>query len=202
MSSFTEAQKVVAAHEGGYANVPEDLGGPTMWGWSALTLRRLGLTPDKCGIPPDKVVRVLPLHPQVAVWEREDGKVSAWGDWTCVRWMPRYVSDQLFCAEFWVKGRFAEVQDQTAATKLYDFAVNAGPATSWRVAQRAAGLPLNACDGVPGAQSLAAVNALGPGFVRAMAGAMTEYYEGIIKARPANAKFRANWLARAQWGVK
>jgi lysozyme family protein len=115
--------------------------------------------------------------------------------------MPKTVGEQLYLAHFWTPGRYAEIAHQSSATKVYDFAVNAGQGTAWRVAQRAAGLAPGACDGVPGAISLAAVNALGPAFVKTMAVSMTVYYEDCIRRRPDNEVFRSNWMKRASWGV-
>jgi len=104
---------------------------------------------------------------------------------------------------FWDPGQYAMIDDQTCATKVFDFAINAGPGNSAKVAQRAA----NDCghqlvvDGDLGPKSFAAINACGPAFVGTMAYEMGKYYRAVVANRPASAKFLKNWLKRAAWGI-
>ena len=159
-------------HEGGYANDPNDLGGPTMWGVSSLMIKRLKLSPRDCGIDADD-----------------------WGDYTIIQQMPLANSVEFYRKNFWLP-IYSQINDQTAATKIYDFAVNADAANAHRVVQRAAGV---ADDGAFGPGTLAAVNAMGDKFVPAMCAEMVKYYEAIITARPKNETFRKTWMKRAAW---
>jgi lysozyme family protein len=173
MSTFDEANKVLAFHEGGWCDVPGDKGGETNFGWSTLTIKRLGLSAADLGIP---------------------GSMFSPG---YLKPMRKEVADQLYKKFFWDKGGYSNITDQASATKVFDFAVNAGIENAARVAQRACGATV---DGQLGPKSFAAINAMGPAFVPAMRDAMVAYYEDLIRAVPSDEQFRSNWIKRAQWG--
>lgn len=173
MSRFEDAIPVVMQHEGGWVDDPDDLGGETMMGWSTLTITKLGLKPRDLGIDQDEFTH------------------------GCLKLMKASTAEDLYRKHFWDRYGFAAIVDQTAATKCFDFAINAGPGNAATVAQRACGATI---DGLWGPQTFARINATHD-FVRAMATEMANYYESIIKARPKNEKFRSNWMRRAAWGV-
>jgi lysozyme family protein len=173
MATFQAAIPVLMAHEAGWCDVPGDLGGETNFGWSTLTIKRLGLTAEDLGIK---------------------GPMFSPG---YLKGMPRERALELYERFFWLPA-YGQISDQISATKVFDFAVNAGANNSARVAQRAAGVSV---DGVLGPVSVAAINALGTRFRDLMGESMVNYYEAIIKARPVNAKFRTGWLKRAAWGT-
>ena len=105
---------------------------------------------------------------------------------------------------FWDRYGYAGINDLTAATKVFDCAVNCGPARAHAMAQRAAALCGAPCtvDGQLGPESMKAINASSPKqFVVELAGQMRAHYARIIAARPLNAKFERNWFARAAWGT-
>lgn len=176
MASFDLSIPVVLQHEGGWVNNPKDPGGETNFGWSMLMIKRLGLTPEQLGVP-----------------NFDPG---------CLKLMTVETAKALYRAHFW-SPYFDQILDQTAATKLFDFGVNAGMEHGIQVAQRAAtdsGHP-TAVDGVVGPGTIKAINASGSAFVPAMAKEMEAYYRAVVAHRPASAEFLPNWLHRAAWGV-
>lgn len=176
MANFDPAVKVVLIHEGGWVDDPVDPGGETNFGWSMLMIKRLGLTPEQLGVP-----------------NFEPG---------CLKFMSVDTAKSLYRQHFWLSW-FDQIDDQTAATKICDFGVNAGVEHAIQRAQRAAndcGAQLKV-DGAMGPATVAAINAAGSGFVAAMAKEMEDYYRTVVANRPASAKFLPNWLHRAAWGV-
>lgn len=184
MSKFEDAIPVIMAHEGTPTNFwvddPADPGGETVWGWSMLTIKRLGLTPADLGLPYST------FFPG------------------CLKQVSKATCEALYRKYFWNQWGYGNVADQVAATKMMDSAVNMGPKRAAEFAQRACntlGASLSV-DGSLGAKSWAAINACNPeDFVRAFADEMAAYYERIILRNPALAKFRKTWLRRSTWGV-
>lgn len=184
MSSFEQAIPVIMAHEGTPTNFwvddPADPGGETVWGWSMLTIKRLGLKPRDLGLPYDD------FFPG------------------CLKTVSRATCEHLYLVYFWLKYGYQNVADQTAATKMMDAAVNMGPKRAAEFAQRAAnslGAQLKV-DGALGPKSFAAINNCDPkAFVQAYAGEMAAYYLRTIERTPSLGKFKKNWLRRAEWGV-
>jgi len=185
MSKFEDAIPVIMAHEGTDTNFwvddPADPGGETVWGWSMLTIKKLGLTPQDLGLPQ------LVFTPG------------------CLKAVSKQTCQSLYRKFFWNQLGYQNVADQTAATKMMDAAVNMGPKRAAEFAQRACnalGAALDV-DGSLGTKSWAAINACdSEDFVRAYADEMSAYYLRIIARNPSLAKFQKNWLRRAQWGVK
>jgi type VI secretion system secreted protein VgrG len=181
-AKFELAIPIIMKHEGGWVNDSADLGKETNFGWSTLTIKRLKLTEADLGIPGPMFV---------------DGYLKP---------MKKEKAEELYRKYFWDNLGYSNVNDQKVSVKLMDSAVNMGPKRAAEFAQRACNTlganPQLTVDGSLGPKSFAAINACDPQkFVNAFADEMTAYYERIIKARPANAKFRRNWLKRAQWGV-
>jgi len=185
MSTFDLAIPVIMAHEGTPTNFwvddPNDLGGETVWGISTLWIKRQGLTPYDLGLN------------QAAFTPG------------CLKNVTKQTCQSLYKKYFWNQYGYYNVNDQTAATKMMDAAVNMGAKRAAEFAQRACntlGAQLTV-DGSAGAKTWAAINACDPeDFVRAYADEMTAYYKRIVQARPLNGKFLKNWLKRASWGVK
>ena len=175
MSTFEAAIPVVLQHEGGWVSDPDDAGGETNYGISMRLIQKLSLRPRDLGIPQD--------------------------DFTpgCLKAMSRDAAMRIYRDQFWLKDRYGDLVDQTAATKVFDAAVNMGPASATRCAQRAVGV---GDDGVLGPVTIEAINAVPPrAFVAKMAEQMEQYYRRLCEIRPQNAKFLSNWLHRARWGV-
>ena len=140
MNSFEEAIKVVLRHEGGWVDDPADRGGETNFGISTLIIAREGITNEFLGMPPG---------PRAPGWLK---KLTLEG---AVR-----VYRQLF----WDRYGYAGINDLVVATKVFDCAVNCGPARSHAMAQRAANLCGAPCDvdGLLGPESMKAINASPP----------------------------------------
>lgn len=180
-TSFEEAIKVVLRHEGGWVSDPKDLGGETNFGISSLIIQREGITPEFLGLDP-----------------RTRG-VPGW-----LKPMKVEAAEKVYRQLFWDKYGYAGIADQLVATKVFDCAVNCGPSRAHAMAQRAAtacGAPCDV-DGIMGPNTIKAINASAPRqFITAFAQEMRAHYERIIIARPANEKFRSNWMRRAAWGT-
>jgi lysozyme family protein len=175
MSKFETAIPVIMKHEGGWVNDSVDPGGETNYGWSMLTIKRLGLHPNDLGLNQSEFTP------------------------GCLKLMSANTAITLYRKYFWNKYAFEAVMDQTSATKMFDAAVNMGPRRAIGFAQRACQI---AVDGIMGQVTVAAINKMnGEDFVRAYAKQMTSYYESIIVRNPSLVKFKNNWMKRAQWGV-
>lgn len=187
-ATFEPAIAVVLQHEGilskpggSWCDVEGDLGGETNFGISTKTIREEGISAESMGLDPATAF------------------TPGW-----LKALTQAHAVQIYRTLYWDRYGYAQINDQTVATKIFDFAVNAGPGHAAQVAQRAAlvcGQALTV-DGTLGPKSFAAINAVAPTLMVAeLAHQMIRYYEGIISARPANEKFRGNWLHRAAWGV-
>lgn len=199
MSSFDQAIKVVLMHEGGWVNDPDDLGGETNFGISTLIIEREHLTPEFLGL-----ARVPPPPVFVNGKETLESKLARQQFIGWLRPLTVETATKIYRLLFWDRYHYAGIIDQAAATKVFDFAVNAGPHNAAAVAQTAANGCGFACevDGSLGALSFAAINASEPKlFVAQMRKAMEDYYNLIIAKRPKNEKFRSNWMHRAAWGT-
>jgi len=185
MSTFEAAIPVIMSHEGTDTNFwvddPADRGGETCWGISMLMIKAEKMTPQDLGLD------IPAFFPG------------------CLKKMTKATAQDLYCRFFWNKYGFGAILDQTAATKVFDCAVNCGPKRAAKIVQGAVNTLTPGkliVDGAFGPMTFGAVNALDSRkFVKAMSVVMADYYESIIAARPANAKFRNNWLRRAQWGL-
>jgi lysozyme family protein len=179
MSTFELAIPVILKHEGGWVNDPHDLGAETNYGWSTLTIKRLGLTASDLGIP----------GPMFAT-----GYLKPMTEATAVKLYRKY---------FWDLYGYGRINDQKAATKLFDLSVNCGPKRAHTMAQKAINrLQMDVdVDGDLGPQTVGAINSRNPqAFVNELCDVALEYYQAIVKARPQNAKFLNNWTKRSGWG--
>jgi lysozyme family protein len=174
MSTFELSVPVFMAHEGGWCDVKGDRGGETNFGWSTLTIKRLGLTAEDLGVPGPLFVKGY-LKP-----------------------MKRERAIELYRIHFW-RAEYGQLNDQIAATKIMDFAIHAGPGHAAQVAQRAAGIPDGGIDGIFGPNTVKAVNLLGNKFVPAMCVTQKKYYDHLIDEDPTQEQFRKNWEQRAAW---
>lgn len=184
MAKFEAAIPEILAHEGTdtnfWVNDPADPGGETVWGWSIRTIKELGLTPGDLGL-------------QLRTFQPG-----------CLKLVSKATCASLYKRFFWDKYGYGSVADQTAATKMFDAAVNMGPKRAAEFAQRACNALGGTLlvDGGLGPKSYLAINACDPeAFVRAYGAEMTAYYLKIIDRNPALGKFQKTWLRRAQWGV-
>ena len=173
MAEFILAFRKTIDNEGGYSNDPADPGGETYKG----------------------VARK--IH-------------SKWEGWVTIDMMKRQ-SDFPACLDrdpelreqvglfylnnFWNRINGDEIQNQQVAESIFDFAVNAGIATSASLAQMVAG---SEPDGVIGKNSIEAINNFDPEhFLSAFTVAKIARYVTIVKKRPASRKYFYGWVIRA-----
>lgn len=180
MPTFESAIPVIMAHEGGWVHNLADPGGETMMGWSMLTIKRLGLTPKDLGLD---IPAFVP---------------------GCLKSVTKDVCRGLYRKFFWDKYGYGSISDPKVATKVFDCAVNCGPARAHAMVQRAATVCGHALvdDGVLGPKSVAGINSCEPvALVKAMAEQMRTYYTLIATKRPSLQVFLKNWIHRANWGT-
>lgn len=180
MSDFDLAIPIILKHEGGWCDTPGDPGGETVFGWSMRTILSLGLTPADLGL-----------------------NISAFTP-GCLKGASVEACKKLYKIHFWDKIGCGNIYDQDVATKIFDASINMGIKRGSLLAQKAA----NACgkslvvDGSLGSKSYAAINSCTPKtYIAAYAAEMSNFYLDLIAAKPELAKFKKNWLRRAQWGV-
>ena len=175
MAAFEPAVRVVLAHEGGYT---VDTGGPTNYGITLATLRTMG--------------------PEFADLDG-DGDIDALD----VRNLNRGQAEQVYKDKWWNPYGYAHIACQDAATKIFDLAVNMGPAQGHKIAQRAL-IPCHEAviiDGVIGPITTAAINRVPPGeLLVAMRCLAAEFYCGLVRRNPDKyGKYLEGWLNRAYY---
>jgi lysozyme family protein len=96
---------------------------------------------------------------------------------------------------YWDAIRGDQLADQHVAESIFDFAVNAGVATSSILAQLVVGAEQ---DGVIGPDTLKRINDSDPGhFIASFTVAKIARYVSIIKKRPLSQKYLYGWVRRA-----
>ena len=97
--------------------------------------------------------------------------------------------------EFWLPLKADQIQYQTTADSIFDFAINAGITTTVLLVQSIIGTK---ADGIIGEQTLKKLNSLDFGYFQpAFTVAKITHYISIIKKRPANKKYLYGWIIRA-----
>lgn len=108
-----------------------------------------------------------------------------------------------YAINFWNPLQIGGIASQDVADRVMDMCVNGGKATGVMCLQRA----VNACsghlaletDGVIGSLTLEAVNTIEPEtMMAAYRSERVKYYEAIVVNIPADDKYLAGWLKRAQ----
>jgi lysozyme family protein len=177
LSDFNQAIQIVLAHEGTYNDVKGDAGGATNWGVSLRLAQRLGIT--LCDV-------------------NHDGQVTK----EDIRLMTREQAVEVYRAEWWDRYGYERLANQLVATKVFDFAINAGPGVAHACAQRAAiaqgcKLPVT---GNLGPMTVGAVNACNAAtYLWAYANEMVGHYNACVAHDLTQKKFLRGWLARADW---
>lgn len=177
MADFTRAIKETLKAEGGYVNDPDDPGGETYKGiarnrnskWSGWV--NIDLLKNKGGFPSN-------LENDSAL----QSKVLA-----------------LYESHYWDKVRGDDIVDQDMADSIFDFAVNAGPRTSAKLAQLAVGAT---ADGVIGPKTLEKLNADDKrAFLATFAIAKIGRYVSICEQRQDSRKYFFGWVRRTLEGM-
>lgn len=173
MAKFNLALSKVLSHEGGYINDPDDSGGETYKGiarnshssWSGWQLI------DSHKINPDfpkSLEANVKLHSLV---------------------------EQFYFELFWQPLKADQIQNQTSADSIFDFAANTGLTTSIRLVQSIVGTKI---DGIIGEITLNKINSMDfAHFQAALTVAKMEYYMNIIRKRPTSKKFLLGWISRS-----
>ncbi len=175
-ASFLIAYQITESYEGGYANVPNDLGEETYrgisrkfckdWhGWSHIDAYKL-----KCG-PPDQNYFFNDLT-----------------DW--------YVTE--FYLDIWVKEGFFDLENQAIASYLFDFRVHSPIAV--KIIQRL----LNDCgyqfklDNQMNPEMVVALNKIdATDFLMSIKKKRIDFYNHFVDRNPSQEKFLCHWLKRA-----
>jgi len=97
--------------------------------------------------------------------------------------------------EFWLPLKADQIQDQTTADSIFDFAVNAGVSKSIQLTQS---IIDTKADGIVGEKTLQKLNSLDFDYFQlAFTVSKISHYIAIIKKRPANKKYLYGWIIRA-----
>ncbi len=181
MRSVSDIADEIIAREGGYVNDPDDPGGPTKYGVTIHTMRRLGL--DLTG----------------------DGKVNA----ADVRRLTREAARDIYVEHYFHRPGLSKLPDALQAT-VFDMYVNAG-ANAIRILQRLLNQMGEALevDGALGPLTLAAAERAArsaPNHIADAYGiARRDYYYALADRRPASRKYarrrdggKGGWIKRAE----
>lgn len=173
MAKFNLALLKALSHEGGYVNDPDDLGGETYKGiarnshssWSGWKI--IDKSKQDKSFPANLVNNV----------------------------NLQQLVEQFYLESFWQPLKADQIQNQTSANSVFDFAVNTGCITSTRLVQSIVGTKI---DGIIGQITLNKINSMDHGhFQAALTVAKMEYYMNIIRRRPTSKKFLLGWLSRS-----
>lgn len=124
-------------------------------------------------------------HPLWPGWQYIDGRDTP----------PAGLVRDFYRAHFWAPIQGDRLSSQSVARTLFDFAVNAGPATAARLAQVVAGVTP---DGKIGPRSIEALNAIDPElFLARYTLAKLARYEQIVTRNRSQEKFLLGWLRRS-----
>ena len=173
MADFESSYRRVLEHEGGYVNDPDDPGGETYKGvarkmnskWAGWV--RIDMLKRQGGFP--------------ANLERDAD-------------LQEMVRD-FYEVNYWDKVKGDDIANQEVAFYLFEFAVNAGVATSSTLAQLVVGANK---DGVIGGETVKAINAYDPEkFIALFTVAKIARYVNIVKNRPTSKKYFYGWVRRA-----
>ncbi len=172
MANFTSAFAATMKAEGGYVNHPHDPGGETYKG----VARKLNSKWDGWIII-DLAKRGNNFPASLDSNQPLQEKISAFYE-----------------TNYWDKIRGDDITDQHVAESIFDFAVNAGPVTSARLAQ----LSVNANpDGVIGSTTLQKINAEDPRtFLSVFALHKIRRYMQICDQKPTSKDFFYGWVRR------
>lgn len=121
-----------------------------------------------------------------------------------IKQLSREDAIKIYYCDYWLKGRFDEIQDDNVATKFFDLSVNMGLRYATFIVQRAL---RSACvaieeDGIVGPQTLAAINISNSRvLLAAIKSEAAGYYRALVAKDGNQRKFLNGWLARAYKGV-
>jgi len=157
----------ILSFEGGFVKDPADRGGATNMGVTLTTWRAVGY--DKDG----------------------DGDIDV-SDLRLIT--PSDVIDKVLKPHYWDKCRADQIEDQSIANMLVDWAYNSGAITAAKAIQRLVGC---SADGIIGKITLAAINQHEPrSLFDELSTARRMYICRVIEAHPEQERFRNGWMRR------
>ena len=177
MADFNKAFELTIKAEGGYVNDPDDPGGETYKGIARASHAKWS---GWINIDMFKNKRNFPKNLE------EDDELQE-------------KIKSLYEANYWDKVQADDILDQDIAESIFDFAVNAGPRTSAKLAQ----ITVNAePDGVIGPKTLEKINADDKrAFLAVFALAKIGRYVGICEKRNSSRKYFFGWVRRTLEGM-
>lgn len=107
---------------------------------------------------------------------------------------------KIYYQDFWLKGKFEQINDKNVATQLFDFVVNFGFRAGITIVQRAlrAGGIIVKEDGLIGSQTISAINFSEPRvLLAAMKSEAAGRYRLLAAQNSKMSKFLDGWLNRA-----
>jgi lysozyme family protein len=176
MADFDKAIDVILDNEKGFSDRKSDRGGPTNFGISLKFLRSLG----------------------------KDGDLNLDGviDINDIKYLDEDKAEDLYQKYFWDENGYDKIQDQRIATKLFDIAVNCGPATATRVIQNSINV-ISAedklkVDGILGSKTIKAINSINPSILlKQMIFFQKNYYLSVLERFPDQKENINGWINRA-----
>lgn len=186
MARFEDAIGYVLSAEGGYAEHPNDPGGPTFWGISLRYLKGKGDLGDI----------------------DEDGDIDA----DDVRELTKAEAVAFYRSDFWEALGLTAIRSQMVALRTFDIAVNAGHRAATKILQRAVNALLKGkrsekrpaklrVDGVLGPKTLEATNYLKRDEVKLlekMRALHEDFYRALVERNPNLQPFLDGWVRRAR----
>lgn len=173
MSDFGKAILLVLANEGGYVNDPDDPGGET---YKGIARRRNHTWPGWVTID---LAKQKSNFPKILDKDTELNKLV----------------NTLYRELYWNTILGDDIFSSEIASAVFDFAVNAGPITSIKLAQ----IVIDSDpDGVIGPKTLRKLNEITPEvFLPMFIVARIARYASICKKRPTSRKYFFGWVLRA-----
>ena len=172
MANFFQAYSLTLHAEGGYVNDPDDPGGETYKGIA------------RSRNPQWQGWELIDVQPPGAHFESNLNHNTQ---------LQAAVQD-LYKVNYWDKIQGDEIYSQKIAESIFDFAVNSGPPTSLKLAQKSVGA---AADGIVGPETLGKLNAAEPdNFLAKFALSKIEHYIAICENRPESRKYFFGWVKR------
>ncbi|WP_018415584.1 glycoside hydrolase family 108 protein [Teredinibacter turnerae] len=177
MADFSVAITSTLKAEGGYVHDPDDPGGET---YKGIARNRNSKWQGWIAVDLLKKQRGFPANLE------DDLQLQA-------------LVHELYELKYWDKIRGDDIVDQDIADSIFDFAVNAGPATSSKLAQLAVGAT---ADGVIGEKTLEKLNVEDKrAFLATFAIAKIGRYISICESRRESRKYFYGWVRRTLEGM-
>lgn len=105
---------------------------------------------------------------------------------------------EFYQVNFWNQW-FGQLSYDDVAKRVFDAAVNMGPATAVKLLQIAVGFNTSDVDGAWGPHTVSAANVMSsPALVNAFQSARTEHYRQIVDRNPSEGIYLPAWIARAE----